>query len=99
MVFKDGSLGYFQAAEDMTLLDDKTASKRPVSGRRVIAVKGYQHHVGRGIEALKALEMCHDQLQDYEIVVHTAHPPTEKEAERLAFRRNLKIAVFPQYIS
>lgn len=68
----------------------------PVSGRRVIAVKGYQHHVGRGIEALKALEMCHDQLQDYEIVVHTAHPPTEKEAERLAFRRNLKIAVFPR---
>lgn len=44
----------------------------PVSGRRTIALKGYQHWAGRALVGLRALERCADILEGYEVIVHTA---------------------------
>jgi hypothetical protein len=46
----------------------------PVSARRKIMVKGYQHWAGRALVALRALERCADALAGYEVVIHSPSP-------------------------
>lgn len=49
---------------------------QPISTRKLILVKGYHHHVGRGLHIVQALERIQNDLakKGYEIVVFGAHP-------------------------
>ncbi|QGG96325.1 glycosyltransferase family 4 protein [Actinomarinicola tropica] len=42
----------------------------PTSARRSIALKGYDHLLGRGLVALDALDACGDLLEGYEVTVY-----------------------------
>jgi glycosyltransferase involved in cell wall biosynthesis len=37
-------------------------------------VKGYEHHLGRGLNVVKALQAIQNQIQNYKVVVFGAHP-------------------------
>lgn len=63
----------------------------PVSSRRTIVLKGYQHWVGRALVGLVALEQCADLLCDYVVVIHSASPETRKAA--VAFQKRTGITV------
>jgi len=47
--------------------------KLPVSERKIILVKGYEHRLGRGLNIIKALHSLGSDIKDYEIVVFGAH--------------------------
>jgi len=47
--------------------------KKPVSERKIILVKGYQHLFGRGLVVVKALHEMLKAIKDYEVVVFGAH--------------------------
>ena len=51
------------------------------SQRRLIMLKGYQGIFGRGQVALRALELCADLLQNYEIVIYSASNDMKVSAE------------------
>lgn len=53
----------------------------PVSGRRLIMLKGYQHWAGRSLVGLRALERCAELLDDYEIAIYCATPDVIIAAE------------------
>ncbi|MBO9585971.1 MAG: glycosyltransferase [Flavobacterium sp.] len=47
--------------------------KLPVSERKIILVKGYEHHLGRGLNIVKALQSIETQIQGYQVVVFGSH--------------------------
>lgn len=47
--------------------------KRPITERRIILVKGYEHHLGRGLNVVKVLHSIEDKIQNYDVVVFGAH--------------------------
>lgn len=47
--------------------------KKPINDRTIILVKGYEHHFGRGLNIVKALNELKHEVLDYEIVVFGAH--------------------------
>jgi hypothetical protein len=44
------------------------------SERKVIAIKGYQHFAGRGLTALKAIELCRGDFSGYELKIFAPFP-------------------------
>lgn len=46
----------------------------PPSARRVVAVKGYQGWAGRAFVALRALELCAEELRGYKVTIYSANP-------------------------
>ncbi|AWK02989.1 glycosyl transferase family 1 [Flavobacterium crocinum] len=50
--------------------------KIPIAKRKIILVKGYEHHFGRGLNIVKALHEIQDQISDYQIVIFGAHNKT-----------------------
>lgn len=48
--------------------------KQPVTQRKIILVKGYQHIFGRALNVVKALEGMPKETEGFEIVVFGAHP-------------------------
>jgi glycosyltransferase involved in cell wall biosynthesis len=67
----------------------------PVSNRRVILVKGYQHTMGRALVALRALELCADVLQGYRIVIQLASSDVVIAAELTANKIGIPIETIP----
>lgn len=58
---------------------EKTSTLRrpgPISQRRGIMLKGYQHWAGRALVGLRALERCADLLNGYHVYVYLASPDT-----------------------
>lgn len=57
-------------------LEQFSPSIQAVSERKIILVKGYQHHVGRGLIVVKALQCIQSTIQKlgFEVVVFGAHP-------------------------
>jgi glycosyltransferase involved in cell wall biosynthesis len=47
--------------------------KTPISDRRIILVKGYQHTFGRALNVIKALHSIPEIIKTYEVVVFGAH--------------------------
>lgn len=47
--------------------------KKTINDRKIILIKGYEHHFGRGLNVIKALNELKDELLNYEIVVFGAH--------------------------
>lgn len=58
-------------------LNELKQLKTPHAERRIILVKGYEHHVGRGLNIVKALHQINNELKDnnLEVVVYGAHQP------------------------
>jgi len=54
-------------------LEEFQALKLPVTERKIILVKGYEHHLGRGLNIVKALHTIQDQIQQYQIIIFGAH--------------------------
>lgn len=63
----------------------------PVSSRRAIMLKGYQHWAGRALVGLRALERCADMLKGYTVNIYSATPDVEIAAK--LFERSTGISV------
>lgn len=55
-------------------LKELQAFKMPLKERKIILVKGYEHHLGRGLNIVKALHTLQTKIENYEVVVFGAHP-------------------------
>jgi glycosyltransferase involved in cell wall biosynthesis len=55
-------------------LEELQLYKLPITERKIILVKGYEHHLGRGLNVVKALHAIQNQIQGYKVVVFGAHP-------------------------
>ncbi|MDP3840177.1 MAG: glycosyltransferase [Methylococcales bacterium] len=67
----------------------------PPSKRNVIALKGYQHWVGRALVALQALELCLDELQGYQIIIYSATPNVIKAAHLFTQKTGIPTKIIP----
>ena len=95
--FRGESLGYFPGPGGFRLDDMmRRRSSGSVAGRRMIAVKGYQHWGGRALVALAALHRCSDVLGEYEIAVYSATPEVEAVVSHMAMTTPLRIRVLPR---
>lgn len=67
----------------------------PTSARRVIMLKGYQGWAGRALFGLRALELCADLLQGYELVVYSADDSVALAAELFTDRTGVSAHLVP----
>ena len=69
----------------------------PTSVRRLIALKGKQGRVYRGLVGLRAVELCADLLKEegYRLAIYLADPETKIAAELLAQSTGLPIDIIP----
>ena len=65
----------------------------PVSQRKTIFLKGYQHWAGRAFIGLRAIALCADVLQDYRIIVNQATADVTLAAELVGHETGLKIDI------
>jgi glycosyltransferase involved in cell wall biosynthesis len=68
--------------------------KTKTSARRMILVKGHTRFVGRGTQALHAIEELSRQLVGYQAIVYSADPKAKRLANLIAKRSGLPIKVF-----
>lgn len=68
----------------------------PTSARTAVAVKGYQHAVGRAHTALEALRRCRQLLEGRELCLHSATEDTEARFRRLADAAGARLTVLRQ---
>jgi hypothetical protein len=68
--------------------------KTKTSARRMILVKGHTRFVGRGTQALHAIEELSRQLVGYQVIVYSADPKAKRLANLIAKRSGLSIKVF-----
>lgn len=64
------------------LLTENQKNVLPIENRSVILVKGYQHHVGRGLQIIKALEKIVSSIQNYKVIVFGAHLEVQNYIEK-----------------
>ncbi|MBZ4036570.1 glycosyltransferase [Flavobacterium sp. 17A] len=55
-------------------LNELNEFKMPVSKRKIILVKGYEHHLGRGLNIVKALHLVQKEIESYQVIVFGSHP-------------------------
>ena len=67
----------------------------PISARRRIVLKGYQHWAGRALVGLQALRMCADQLASYGVDIFSASPETRIAAELFAQDTGIPVTLVP----
>ena len=65
----------------------------PVSARRTIFLKGYQHWAGRSLFGLRALALCADALAGYRVVIIPASEDVALAAALVAQETGLEIEV------
>jgi hypothetical protein len=68
----------------------------PVSKRRVIMLKGYQHWAGRALVGLAALTRCADLLSGYEVVLYSATPDVAIAAELFGQDTGVPVRILPK---
>ena len=68
--------------------------KTKTSARRMILVKGHTRFVGRGTQALHAIEELSRQLVGYQVIVYSADPKARRLANLIAKRSGLPVKVF-----
>ncbi len=67
----------------------------PVSARRTIMLKGYQHWAGRALSGLRALERCADALVGYTIAIYSASPDVEIAAMLFQQATGVRVTLVP----
>lgn len=70
--FKANYLGVIPVGSGYNLKLNESL-KLPLEQRKIIVVKGYQHHFGRGLEIVKALGAMQSEIKNYTIVVFGCH--------------------------
>ncbi len=68
----------------------------PVSGRRLIMLKGYQGWAGRALAGLRALERCADQLKPYEIAIYSSNDDVRMAAELFTNATGVPVRIVPK---
>lgn len=81
---------------DMDLVA-RLRSPGPVSARRSILLKGYQHWAGRALVGLAALERCRDLLSGYEVVLYSATPDVAIAAELFRQDTGIPVRILPKH--
>jgi glycosyltransferase involved in cell wall biosynthesis len=71
-------------------------SPGPVSGRKIIMIKGYQGWSGRALVALKAIRLCQGSLAGYTIVVYSASQDVQAETKKVAKETGIAIQNLPK---
>jgi glycosyltransferase involved in cell wall biosynthesis len=66
------------------------------SSRKKILIKGYQNVPGRALNALKAIEICKDELKGWDIAFFAASESVVVSAELLAKSAGLSIRIVPK---
>jgi len=101
--FRGELLGYLPAFGGVD--PDTFGARRqpgPVSARKTLVLKGRDQvdgdPQGRALTALRAIELCSDVLQEYEIVIVHAGPTVRRRAAALEASNGLKI-VFPPHMA
>jgi len=74
----------------------RSMAPTPISGRRVVMLKGYQGWAGRALHALEALRRCEDALDGYEIVVYAASPETVRKVQEIRATSRLNLGILPR---
>lgn len=67
----------------------------PTSARRVIVLKGYQHWAGRGLNGVRALELCADVLKGYRVVIYSAENAVQISGELLSEATGVPVEFVP----
>ncbi len=67
----------------------------PISDRRTIVLKGYQHFAGRALVGLHALRKCAEQLQGYRIAIYQATDDVKIAAELLSRDTGIETEIIP----
>lgn len=80
--------GYQVQTKDETDLNLKTSS------RKIILIKGHTRFVGRGLEALQAVETLANLCLDFEIVVYSADPSARRRVRSLAKKHGLSVTSY-----
>ena len=70
--FKGEYLGVIPGGSGYNL-DVYEKFKLPLEQRKIIVVKGYQHHFGRGLAIVQALHNMQSEINKYDVVVFGAH--------------------------
>lgn len=65
----------------------------PVSRRRLILLKGYQHWAGRALVGLRALERCADLLEGYDLAIYSASPDMKIAAELFSVSTRIRTRI------
>jgi glycosyltransferase involved in cell wall biosynthesis len=65
------------------------------SSRRLIALKGIQHWAGRALTGLRAIELCADLLEGYNVCVYMAHPDVRIASELVTQSTGIPIEFEP----
>lgn len=73
----------------------QTAHEQPVSARRQVIIKGYQHFAGRALVAIQAVRRCADLLGETTVAIYSAHPEVQIAAELLAQDTGLTVRLLP----
>ena len=68
----------------------------PVSERRLIMLKGYQHWAGRALTGLRALERCADLLRDYEVAIYSVSPDVILAAKLFSQSTGIRTTIVPK---
>lgn len=76
-------------------LEQFLPSIQPISKRKIILIKGYQHHVGRGLVVVKAMQNIQVEIQKlgFEVVVFGAH----KEVKDYVITNQLPYKVYDRH--
>ncbi len=67
----------------------------PISQRRSIMLKGYQHWAGRALVGVRALERCADVLKKYEVNVYSADETVKIAAELFEKSTGVSTKIIP----
>lgn len=67
----------------------------PISARRLIMLKGYQHWAGRALVGLRALERCADLIGGYEIAIYCATPDVDFAARLFEQSTGVPVTIIP----
>ncbi|WJS95132.1 glycosyltransferase [Flavobacterium johnsoniae] len=54
-------------------LEELASFKLPISERKIILVKGYEHSFGRGLNVVKALHSISEEIKNYKVIVFGSH--------------------------
>lgn len=74
---------------------EKHGQPGPVSKRKIITLKGYQHWAGRALVAFQAFRLCKDDLDGYSIAVFSASDVVKMEAQLFEQDTGIKVDIVP----
>jgi glycosyltransferase involved in cell wall biosynthesis len=75
---------------------DRLRCQGKTSARRKIVLKGYQGWAGRALCGLKALELCADVLNGYEVCIYSASGQVKGEAAEFSARTGVPAHALPR---